>query len=53
MARKAPRISTLRRLFALSGNECAFPECKNVLINTKGDFIGQVCHIEAAEIGGE
>jgi len=53
MARKQPKTDVIRALFAKSGNECAFPECCNKLVNTKNQFIGQICHIEAAEEGGE
>lgn len=53
MARLAPKLETLRALFARSGNQCAFPGCTQPLINKKNLFIGQVCHIEAANVGGE
>ena len=53
MARKAPNIATLRRLFALSGNKCAFPGCSHELINNEGVYTAQLCHIEAAEEGGQ
>ena len=53
MSRKAPKLDTLRALFAKSGNCCAFPGCKNKIINNKNQLIGEVCHIEAAEEGGE
>jgi tetratricopeptide (TPR) repeat protein len=53
MARFPPKSAVLRRLFALSGNQCAFPGCTAAMINSRGDLIGQVCHIEAAENGGE
>lgn len=53
MARKAPKTDTLRRLFSLSGNHCAFPGCRHVLVKDNGNFVGQICHIEAAEKGGE
>jgi hypothetical protein len=43
----------LRALFARSGNRCAFPGCTAPLVNEKNQFIAQVCHIEAAEAGGE
>jgi tetratricopeptide (TPR) repeat protein len=52
MARKDPKPSDLKALFALSGNQCAFPGCQNVLISKKGHFIGQLCHIEAANEKG-
>lgn len=51
--RKPISKTTLKRLFALSGNVCAFPECDQVLVNDSGNFVGQICHIEAAEVGGE
>lgn len=53
MARLAPNTETLRALFARSGNCCAFPGCTAQLVNTRNKFVGQVCHIEAAEVGGE
>ena len=53
MARRAPKIDVIRALFARSGNQCAFPGCAQSIVNQKNQFIGQVCHIEAAMIGGE
>ena len=52
MARLAPQYNTLKALFARSGNQCAFPGCTHALFNLKNDFIGQLCHIEAALPGG-
>ncbi len=43
----------LRELFLKSGNLCAFPGCNRPVMNSEGIFIGQICHIEAAEEGGE
>lgn len=51
--RLAPTRDTLRELYLKSGNRCAFPGCKKSLFNNKGVFVGQICHIEAAEPGGE
>jgi hypothetical protein len=51
--RKKPTPETLRELFLKSGNQCAFPGCSHLMMNKEGVFIGQVCHIEAAEEGGE
>lgn len=51
--RLTPTKETVRQLFALSGNLCAFPGCTQILIDPKGVFVGQVAHIEAAEPGGE
>lgn len=53
MARLAPTVDTLRSLFAKSGNICTFPGCANHLIDENNKFVGQICHIEAAESGGE
>lgn len=53
MTRLTPKKETLRALFAKSGNKCAFPGCKHLIINHKNQLIGEVCHIEAAEEGGE
>ncbi len=44
---------TLKRLFALSGNICAFPDCDKVLVNQKNAKNSNICHIEAASPGGE
>lgn len=51
--RLAPTRETIRELYLKSGNRCAFPGCKKALFNGKGVFVGQLCHIEAAEPGGE
>ncbi|MBB5357354.1 hypothetical protein HDE76_000536 [Rhodanobacter sp. ANJX3] len=51
--RLTPTKATIRQLFALSGNLCAFPDCVHLLIDADGEFIAQVAHIEGAEEGGE
>ncbi len=57
MPEKAKRLTptgdVLRELFLKSGNLCAFPGCVSLMMNAAGVFVGQVCHIEAAEVGGE
>ncbi len=53
MARLKPKESVIKRLFALSGNQCAYPECEEHIVDELGTVIGEICHIEAAEIGGE
>lgn len=53
MARLGNKHSILRALFAKSGNKCAFPGCDTNLVNEDNLFICQVCHIEAANVGGE
>ncbi|NOQ24704.1 MAG: tetratricopeptide repeat protein [Bacteroidales bacterium] len=47
MARKTPTQVTIKRLFALSGNTCAFQNCKNKLVEDE-TILGEVCHIESA-----
>lgn len=51
--RLAPTPTVLRELYLKSGNQCAFPGCKELIIDNQGVFIGEVCHIEAAMPGGE
>jgi hypothetical protein len=51
--RLKPDFRTFRELFLKSGNLCAFPGCTALMMNEGGVFIGQLCHIEAAEPGGE
>lgn len=50
---KLPSVPTVKRLFALSGNVCAFPQCPTPVIDPEsGVVIGEVCHITAREEGG-
>jgi hypothetical protein len=51
--RLRPSFGTFRELCLKSGNLCAFPDCDALMMNEDGGFIGQLCHIEAAEPGGE
>jgi hypothetical protein len=51
--RKEPSKTTYKELFALSGNVCTFPGCKQKMFEENHNLIGQICHIEAAEPGGE
>lgn len=44
---------TKKKLFALSGNQCAFPKCTNKLIAEDGEtVIGEIAHIQAAKKNG-
>lgn len=44
---KSPSVKTQRRLFALSGNRCAFTDCPMRLVDpTTGSNVGEVCHIK-------
>jgi hypothetical protein len=44
---------TLKKLFALSGNQCAFPGCTHTLVNQENAKDSNICHIEAAKKDGE
>jgi len=42
-----PRQKTIKRLFAVSGNQCYFPNCNNPLVDDKsGKVTGKLCHIK-------
>ncbi|MCA9123962.1 MAG: hypothetical protein H6822_20400 [Planctomycetaceae bacterium] len=51
--RLEPKLEVVKELFVKSGNECAFPGCTHRIIDSDGVVIGQICHIEAAEKGGQ
>lgn len=53
MSRLNPTYQTKRKLYLLSGNLCAFPNCSQRLVDDSGHFIGEICHIEGANEGGE
>ena len=54
MARKDITLLTIKRLYALSGNQCAFPDCDVTFVSQEDETnISNICHIEAAEEGGE
>lgn len=45
---------TIKRLYALSGNQCAFPNCNISLLSSGSEInFSNICHIEAAEPGGQ
>lgn len=46
------KISAIKRLFAVSGNECAFPECRSPIIESSGTVTGEIAHIKAANKNG-
>jgi hypothetical protein len=46
-------MRTIKRLFAESGNQCAFPRCSAPLIDAaSGVVVADVCHIKAASPDG-
>lgn len=50
--RLKPKESTVKSLFAKSGNQCSFSGCDELMVGSSGNVIGQICHIEAAKEGG-
>jgi hypothetical protein len=46
-----PATTTIKRLFAISGNRCAFPKCTSTLVDGK-KVVGKICHIKARNEGG-
>lgn len=53
MARLSTRKDVLRDLAIRSKNQCAFPGCDHPLLDSNGLYVAELCHIEAAEPGGE
>ncbi len=48
-----PSTTTIKLLFALSGNHCAFPGCTNPLFDKNGALIANVCHIAGDKPGAK
>ena len=42
-----PTLKTVKRLFAISGNRCAFQRCLIPLVTATGTVFGEICHIKA------
>ena len=49
---REPSLSTIKRLFAFSGNTCAFPSCGCPIVEQTGTVTGIICHIAARSKGG-
>lgn len=49
---KSPLQKTVKRLFALSGNCCAFPNCDSPLVEESGTVTGEIAHIKAGAENG-
>lgn len=47
-----PSERTVKRLFALSRNRCAYPNCQTPIVHASGTVTGEVCHIRAQSEGG-
>ncbi len=52
MSRRAITKNVLQDLCIRSKNKCAFPGCDHPILNEHGDYVAELCHIEAAEPGG-
>src|SRR5216684_4526853 len=46
-----PSGAVIKRLFARSGNRCAYPKCAVEIVHGEG-IIGEICHIKAASPNG-
>ena len=49
---KSPAQKTVKRLFTVSGNRCAFPHCESPLVEDSGTVTGEMAHIRAASDDG-
>lgn len=50
---KAPKESTLKKLFTLSQNRCAFTACTTEIVDRASGVVkGEICHIKAKSING-
>ncbi len=48
-----PTLATVKRLYAVSGNQCAFPKCQCPLVDPSTRKVtGRICHIKAKNPGG-
>jgi hypothetical protein len=45
MADSGPSTPTIKRLFAVSGNRCAFPKCNAPMV-LADTLVGEICHIK-------
>lgn len=52
MTRLPPTPSTIKKLFAYTGNQCAMTNCTELLVDPSGTMLGKIAHIHAAEPGG-
>ena len=52
MARLRIKPNVLRDLAIRSKNKCAFPDCDHPLLDSEGNYVAELCHIEAAEPRG-
>ncbi len=48
----APTQKTIKRLFAVSRNQCAFPGCEIPLVEDSGTVTGEIAHIKGVSANG-
>jgi hypothetical protein len=41
MPRLPPTPSTIKKLFAYTGNQCAMPNCKELIVDPSGTMLGK------------
>lgn len=46
-----PSQKTIKRLFAASGNKCAFPNCRTEIVKNE-TILGEICHIKSVKPNG-
>ena len=52
MTLSSPRQKTVKRLFAVSDNQCYFPNCNTPLVDEEsGTVTGEICHIKGKKQG--
>ena len=49
---KSPTQKTIKHLFSVSGNRCAFPNCESPLVEESGTVTGEISHIKAVSENG-
>lgn len=49
---KAPTERDVKKLFALSLNQCAFPNCITAIFGLSDQMLGEICHIKARSPDG-
>lgn len=47
-----PSLKTVKRLFAISANQCAFPDCGRAIVQPDGTITGEICHIKTTSKKG-
>ena len=46
------KTKTVKKLFAYSGNQCAFEDCSAFLVDDGGTMVGKIAHIRSPKKGG-